>query len=127
MKDSEAVSTVCRVVLRAVEKLEEEGWFPLSLDVLLFHSHQLYRLLLAYCNDDEVLENLGRSITFLTEIHENIEDTSSIGYVADLLPLGCENDRGRPKFNISKEQIQHLLELHFSCPKIACLFDIFTG
>ena len=35
-----------------------------------------------------------------------------------------EHSIGRPKFNITREQIQHLLELHFSCPKIACLIGV---
>ena len=38
-----AVSNVCRAVVRAVEKLDEE-WSPATLDVMIFHSNQLYRL-----------------------------------------------------------------------------------
>ena len=53
-----AVSNVCRAVVRAVEKLDEE-WSPATLDVMIF---QLYRLLLAYCGDTHVLEEVGRSL-----------------------------------------------------------------
>ena len=116
-----AVSNVCRAVVRAVEKLDEE-WSPATLDVMIFHSNQLYRLLLAYCGDTHVLEEVGRSLTLLSEIEESMEETGPTGYVAQLEPR--TNGRGRPKFDISREQVQHLLQLHFSCPKIASLLGV---
>ena len=88
-----AVSNVCRAVVRAVEKLDEE-WSPATLDVMIFHSNQLYRLLLAYCGDTHVLEEVGRSLTLLSEIEESMEETGPTGYVAQLEPR--TNGRGRP-------------------------------
>ena len=122
---SEGLIAVCRAVIRAIEKLEEE-WSPSFMDVLIFHSNQLYRLLLAYCNDEEVLEKVGRSLSYLAEIEVNMAESSSIGCVTSTVPSSNEHSIhvGRPKFNITREQIQHLLELHFSCPKIACLFGV---
>jgi hypothetical protein len=41
-----AISTVVTAVVRAADKVEEE-WSPSSLDALIFHVNQLYRLLFA--------------------------------------------------------------------------------
>ena len=86
------------------------------------HVNQLYRLLVAYCNDDQQLENVGRSLALLTELEQSVEEASHTGYAANLIP--DQNRRGRPKFHISEEQLQHLLQLHFHCPKIADLLGV---
>ena len=82
-----AVSNVCRAVVRAVEKLDEE-WSPATLDVMIFHSNQLYRLLLAYCGDTHVLEEVGRSLTLLSEIEGR-------NGCRDRLPNGTDRLRNR--------------------------------
>ena len=116
-----AISSVCTAVVRAVEKVEEE-WSPSSFDCLVFHVNQLYRLLVAYCDDDQQVEEIGRSLALLTELEESMEEASHTGYAASIIP--GQNRRGRPKFYISEEQLQHLLQLHFSCPKIAYLLGV---
>ena len=115
------LGNVCTAVSRAAEKVEEE-WSPRSVDVLVFHSHQLHRFLLLYCDDDQVLEDVGRSIRLLAEIEESMEEACHTSYVANELPR--QSRRGRPKFDIRKEQIEHLLCLHFTCPKIASLLGV---
>ena len=106
----------CGAVSRAVEKYEEEK-SPSSLDSLLYHSNRLYRLLLASSGEEE-LEQVGRSISLLMELEELLGDSShSASSVRRHSPRG----RGRPKFDICKEQIEHLLKLNFSCLKIAYL------
>ena len=55
-----AISAVCTAVARATEKVEEER-SPSSIDSLIFHGNQLYRLLLAYSEDDQLLEEVGRN------------------------------------------------------------------
>ena len=116
-----AISTVCTAVFRATEKVEEE-WSPSSLDALIFHVNQLYRLLIAYCDDDQKLEEVGRSLALLTELEHSMEEAGHTGYAANLIP--GQNGRGRPKFDISEEQLQHLLQLQFTCPKIAYLLGV---
>ena len=64
---------VCTTVSRAAEKVEEE-WYPRSVDVLVFYSHQLHRFLLLYCDDDQVLEDVRRSIRLLAEIEESMKE-----------------------------------------------------
>ena len=68
------------------------------------------------------LEAVGRGLALLAEIENNSDEANHRGYVARLEPP--QNHGGRPKFNISKDQIQHLLQLHFSCPKIASLLGV---
>ena len=109
----------CGAVSRAVEKYEEEK-SPSSLDSLLYHSNRLYRLLLASSGEEE-LEQVGRSISLLLELEELLGDSShSASSVRRHSPRG----RGRPKFDICKEQIEHLLKLNFSCLKIASLLGV---
>ena len=115
-----AISAVCTAVFRATEKVEE--WSPSSLDALIFHVNQLYRLLIAYCDDDQKLEEVGRSLALLTELEHSMEEAGHTGYAANLIP--GQNGRGRPKFDISEEQLQHLLQLQFTCPKIAYLLGV---
>lgn len=115
------ISTVCTAVVRAVEKVQEE-WSPSSHDTLIFHVNQLYRLLVTYCDDDQQLEEVGRSLALLTELEQSMEEAGHTGYAANLIP--GQNRRGRPKFDISEGQLQHLLQLHFSCPKIAYLLGV---
>ena len=50
-----------------------------------------------------------------------MEEAGHTGYEADSIP---GHNRGRPKFDISQEQLQHLLQLHFSCPKIPYLLGV---
>ena len=52
---------VCTVVSRAAEEVEQE-WSPRSVNVLVFHSHQLHRYLLLYCDDEQVLDHVGRTL-----------------------------------------------------------------
>ena len=114
-----ALSGVCRAVTIAIERFEEER-SPSSIDILTFHVNELYRFLLVYC-DDELLEDVGRSMAIITEI-ESTSATNTMGFEAPL--VSCHSLRGRPRFSISKEQIEHLLSLNFTCPRIATLLGV---
>ena len=118
MEGQVAISTACTAIVTAVEKVEE--WSPSTLDALIFHVNQLYTLI-AYCDDDQQLEEVGRSLALLTELEQSVEEAGHTGYEADLIP---GHNRSHPKFDISEEQLQHLLQLHFSCPKIAYLLGV---
>ena len=114
------LTSSCRSVARAVEKYEEEK-SPSSMDSLLFQANQLYRLLLASCGDGQlpILEQVGQSISLLNEIVDSMEGFNHTGYTAPSF-----HTRGRPRFDIHREQIEHLLNLHFTCPKIASLLGV---
>ena len=73
---------MCTAVSRAAEKVKEE-WSPHSVDVLVFHSHQLHRFLLLYGDDDQVLEDVERSIRLLAEIKESMQEACHTSYVAN--------------------------------------------
>jgi hypothetical protein len=112
------------MVTRATEKFEEEDSLS-SLDVLLFHINRLYRYLLVIPHDDFedtcVLEYVGRSAAILNEIKEKKESrTSESCFVAPK----TKSSKGRPKLLITKDQLEHLLQLNFSCPKIASLIGV---
>ena len=65
--------------------------------------------------DTNIIESLVSNL-----INER-KDTSCAAFRSGVLrPCGS----GRPKFDIRKEQLEHLLQLHFSCPKIAMLLGV---
>ena len=64
------------------------------------------------------LEEVGRGIGLLNEIEERTGEPDITGYTAN--PTPSYQSRGRPKFDIHKEQIEHLLNLNFTCPKQSC-------
>ena len=116
------VARSCRAVERAVEKYDEEK-SPTSLDSLLFCTNELYRLLMATSGEqNQDLEEVGRGIGLLNEIEERTGEPDITGYTAN--PTPSYQSRGRPKFDIHKEQIEHLLNLNFTCPKIADLLGV---
>ena len=56
------------------------------------------------------LEEVGRGIGLLNEIEERTGEPDITGYTAN--PTPSYQSRGRPKFDIHKEQIEHLLNLN---------------
>ena len=116
------VARSCRAVERAVENYDEEK-SPTSLDSLLFCTNELYRLLMATSGEqNQDLEEVGRGIGLLNEIEERTGEPDITGYTAN--PTPSYQSRGRPKFDIHKEKIEHLLNLNFTCPKIADLLGV---
>ena len=55
-------------------------------------------------------------------MEERIGECDGIGIAS--VPAPTSQSRGRPKFYICKEQIEHLLKLNFTGPKIAGLLDV---
>ena len=112
----EAVVVVCQRVQRLVA-CYEEGREPDKLDCLVYHVDRLHRTLLAIntCSNN-VLEAVGMSLTLLEELNSSQSMVNEQGYTPQLL---MENRRGRPRLDIKQEQLEYLLCLGFSCPKIA--------
>ena len=117
----EALLHLCRMVQRLV-KCYEEGRESESLDSLIYSVERLYRVLLGLgtCSTD-VLEAIGVSITLLQDLSTSQHVAYVCSYVPDTI---IENSRGRPKLNITQEQLEYLLQLGFSCPKIALLLGV---
>ena len=63
------LSVMCVLLFQEQQKVEEE-WSPRSVDMLVFLSRQLHRFLLLYCDNDQVLDDVGRNIGLLAEIEK---------------------------------------------------------
>ena len=117
----EALSRVCRVVLHLVESYDE-GREPDKLDLLVFQVDRLYRILLSLDVSNQILETLCASLCLLQELNESLQNVASEhGYASQVLQHGVV---GRPKLNITQEQLEHLLVLGFSGPSIADLLGV---
>ena len=94
---------------------------PRNLDILVYQVSKLYRILLAYdgCTED-VLEAVGICLRVLEEKNDT-QELSVVGYVAQPLFTGR---RGRPRLDISREQLEYLLHLGFSCPQVALVMGV---
>ena len=92
---------------------------PCDLDLLIYKLSQLYRVLLASNIDTSILVNLSQCLTLLNNIQEHSHQETS-GYTPQTITSG----RGRPKFDIPCEQLEHLLELGLNCHTIAACLGV---
>lgn len=116
---SEAVIGVCSTVSMLVDSYEETRQ-PDKLDALIFHVDRLRRVLLPLdvCSN-EVLEALGVSLSLLEELDRS--QSMGISYEPEIL---AENCRGRPRIQITQEQLEYLLQMGFSGPHIADILSV---
>lgn len=113
---AEALSRVCRVVVHLVESYDEDRE-PDKLDLLVFQVDRLFRMLLSLDVSDQILEAISASFCLLQEVNESLHSASTeCGYTPHTFASGTV---GRPRFNITQEQLEHLLSLGFSGPRIA--------
>lgn len=118
----EAIAGICVAIQHLVvsyDAIRDPG----SLDCLIYQVGKLLRILVvvAYCSN-HVLEAIGRSLTLLEELQGSSSLTGfEQGYVLELI---FGNRRGRPRLNITQEQIEYLLAIGFSCPKIADVIGV---
>ena len=98
------------------------GRDPCDLDLLIYQVAKLLGILttVAYCSD-QVLDAVGQSLTLLEELQSSCSLASVEGYVPQ---VSSGNIRGRPRLNVTKEQIEYLLHLGFSCPKLADVIGV---
>ena len=69
-----------------------------------------------------MLERVGTSIGLLTIIEEELSDGNHVESTVRV--ASCPSQRGRPRFDIHKEQLEHLLHLNFACSKIASMLGV---
>ena len=117
----EAIAGVCVVIQRLVSSYEVTR-DPGNLDFLIYQVDKLLRILVvvAYCST-QVLDAIGRSLTLLEELQNSCALVSVEGYVPQ---VDFGNRRGRPRLTVTKEQIEYLLDLGFSRPKIADVMGV---
>lgn len=111
----DAFIEVCRRVQHLLDAFTRNRG-PRELDYLIFQVSKLNRLLLAINCGDAIVEALGESLTLLQALQDSGGFENVHGYVA---PSLVENRRARPKLDIRREQLEYLLHLDFTCPKIA--------
>ena len=118
----EAVFTSCRIVQQLLVSFLTTG-DPSELDVLIYQVTKLYHLLRASSTCSyETLEAVGIGLTLLQNVQNSSEESSSNDqYRPGLLPA---ISRGRPRLDVSNTQLEYLLHLGFSCPKIANLLGV---
>ena len=109
---------VCAVVRHQIY-LYEASRHPGNLDFLIYQVSKLFRILLAVT---QVLDVIGQGLAILIlGIQSSCSLTSVEGYVPEIV---TENRRGRPRLNITKQQMEYLLDLGFSCSKIAGVIGV---
>ena len=102
---------ICQFVQRLIDCYQQTRQ-PDTLDSLVYQVERLYRILLNFesCSN-AVLEAVGTSLRLFHGLNE-----SCSGYVPPLIDASMN---GRPKIDIRQEQLEYLLGLGFSCPKIS--------
>ena len=73
-------------------------------------------MLLALNVNNDALEGVAASLSLLEELNKSVDEQPYRGYIPRNLP---RNHGGRPKLDIKQEQLEHLLNMGFHCPKIA--------
>ena len=98
---------------------------PTILDSLIYHLDRLYRSVLPLeCYRDEVVEALSMTLALLNDL---INSEQGDYQHACRHPCSCvsgNRSRGRPRILISQEQLEYLLTIGFSCPKIAVVLGV---
>ena len=115
----EAMFSSCRVVQQLLTSFLNTT-DPSELDMLIYQVTKLFPLMRAssVCTD-EILEVVGVSLTLLQNAQSSSQECSE--YRPRLLSL---NSRGHPRLDISNSQLEYLLHIGFSCPRIASLLGV---
>ena len=115
------VSCYCGTIQRIICSYQL-GRDPCDLDLLIYQVAKLLRILTTVaCCSEQVLDAVGQSLTLLEELQSSCSLASVEGYVPQ---VSSGNIRGRPRLNVTKEQIEYLLHLGFSCPKLADVIGV---
>jgi len=96
----------------------DESKDPCDLDFFIFKLHQFYRILCASNLEDNMLERVSQCLLHLQELQRS--QPEAINYSPELL----YEERGRPKFHVSFEQLEHLLKIGLNCSSIASLLGV---
>lgn len=118
---SQLCSTVALSVSQHMSRYEESN-DPNDLDFLIFKVDQLPKCVLALGASDSLREEIGQCLSILTNLQDSsVAVVQSAGYSPETT---ISSSRGRPKFAISEEQLQHLLQLGFDCPTVASVLGV---
>ena len=106
------------VALRSYEGSQDPG----ELDFLVYQIYRLYRILRSVDScEDYVLEDMAHSLTLL----EGLQQLEDIEVGVDIAPEVIRTQRrGRPRFDIRPDQLEYLLGIGFTCPRIAIMLGV---
>ena len=110
--------TVCSDLFHVTRRVENSRRW---IDCLVFHVDRLHHILLALNLRSEILEAVGVALSLLEELNRAQSVRNECGYAPTVFH---ENVRGRPRLEITQEQLEHLLHLGFKCPKIADVLGV---
>ena len=113
------VSDLCRRIRRD-ERIYEDGRDPQVLDSLVLQVDLLLQHLSRLRAEDAVLEATSRALAMLSQ-HMDESDPRQFGVQLSVVTAAGP---GRPQYDISQEQLEHLLQLNFDCPTIATMLGV---
>ena len=95
---------------------------PSDLDFLVYQVSKLYRILACTLPDSEILCTVDTALNYLECCEMEIQVShENRRYTPKVFDTG---HRGRPQLHITKEHIEYLLHMNFSCPRIASLIGV---
>ena len=115
---AEVIVGKCRTIQR-LALCYEESREPDKLDSLIYHVDQLYRSLVQLDISNSIVESVGTSLSLIQEIDQS--QSVAGGFTPSVLGSGS---RGRPKLEITQQQLEYLLNLGFSCPRLSDILGV---
>ena len=114
---------MCDIISRGLLSYEVNR-DPADLDYLVYEVYKLYRILKSVesCTDG-VLEKISVSLALLEEL-QDLEFPSNLQSFSSAPPVVLTNGRGRRRFDIRMDQLEYLLSIGFTCPKIASMLGV---
>ena len=110
------VRELCRRVERDITLYEEQR-DPQTLDSLVMQVDLLLQHLHRLGVEEEVVQDTSQALALLSQQGEVVELLGS-------WQIDYTGRRGRPRYNISQQQLEHLLNLNFDCPTIAKMLGV---
>ncbi|XP_067054671.1 uncharacterized protein [Acropora muricata] len=113
-----------QLVVSLIREIENCNGGRGNLDSVVYRTDWLYNCLVRYLGvNDSVSDQL---VSLVRDAKDQLDvlvhqDTASYSYRVEQVPHG---GRGRPKFVVSREQLQYLLERGFSVPDVAQLLGL---
>ena len=115
----ERVSSLCGRIRHCISTFDEcrdpqvRDQIEFLMDLLIQHLHRSRA-------PDDILESCSRALALLSQF-EDERESQAVGIQLTFLD---SSKPGRPKYNISQEQLEHLLNLGFNCPTIASMLGV---
>ena len=111
------VRDLCHRVERDIAHYEEDR-DPQTLDSLVMQVDLLLQHLHRLGVDEQLMQETAQALAVLSQYGEQLVD--SLGSC----PIDSTRGSGRPRYNISQQQLEHLLNLNFDCPTIANMLGV---